>query len=157
MRKFVIAIAVMGALLLATSFLRSRVNLGDANLGKYIDKVDWSACDGLGAKYFDIKSIKVNGDFKVGSTATFEINGNVLTPFTHASDDIEAKFGFIGIFNGNVPVNPPVAYAAGPAQMLSSSKVTQDPPTGGYTLTIRIKDEKNTKLQCVKLTYTLKY
>lgn len=156
MKKFAALALVLSAIVLASAFIAPKLKqLGKSKLGKKVSNLSWSECDGTGSKYVDIDAIEVKGDFSVGSTASFEITGNVKQAFTHASTDLEVKFSIIKVYSGNVPVNPPVQYAVGPNTMKSSMTVTQDAPSGSYSMVVKINNDSKTKLQCVSIKYKL--
>ena len=158
MRKFVVVSLILGALIMAGTYFGcpcSANKLGKSKLGKTLSGLKWTDCDGTGSPYFSIDSINVTGDFSAGSTATFDIIGNVNKNFVHGSNDVAVKLGFIQVFNQNVPMNPVKSYTVGRATMSSSNAVKQDAPNGGYTLTIRLNDTNKNRLQCVQVTYRL--
>ena len=158
MRNPVVAATLLGAVLIAASIFGHQLSPFKKQTikGKHsISGMKWTDCEGTGSKYFTISSINIDGDFEIGSTATFQINGNVNQAFTHGYNAISAKYSILPIYDGTVAINPPQAYAVGPATMKSSSKVDQEPKSGGYTMVIRIQDPNHTKLQCISLTYKL--
>ena len=126
-----------------------------ASLGKTVSNLSWKDCDGTGNRYFTVSAIKVDGDFRPATTVTFTTIGTTTKEFTHASTDVVIKFGIINAYSGTETINPPKYYPVGPLQMLSQSKITDEPPSGSYTMTTRLRDSSKNLLQCVQISYKL--
>lgn len=115
MRRFVTLALIIGAVVLGATFIAPKLQqLDGAKVGKSLSNLSWTDCEGTGSRYVSIDSIQVTGDFSVGSTAIFDISGNINEEFTHGSTDLQVKYSIINVFNGNVPVIPAKHYDSGP-------------------------------------------
>ena len=155
-----ILFAVAGAALFAAFASQSQQNpkpnpVAPKSLGKTVSNLSWKDCDGTGNRYFTISAIKVAGDFKPGTTVVFTTTGTVTQEFTHASTDVAIKFGILNVYSGTETINPPKLHSTGPLEMVSQSKVSDEPPSGSYMMTTRIRDPSKNLLQCVQISYKL--
>lgn len=156
MRSFVTLALIIGAVVLAATFIAPKLQqLDGAKVGKSLSNLSWTDCDGTGSRYVSIDSIQVTGDFSVGSTATFDISGNINQEFTHASTDLQVKYSIINVFNGNVQVNPAKHYDAGLTVLSNSVEVTKSAPSGKYSMIVKMNDPSGEKLQCISVKFNL--
>ena len=122
-------------------------------VGKSFSTVSVSYCDGLGTPYFTLDSVVISGTAAPGEVTTTTFTGKTTKQWTVARTDSVTKYGIVQAGSTSDPVSPPATYPVGPLSMVSKSTLAKDPPTGGYTTTIRFIDTNNKVLECVVLSY----
>ena len=124
-------------------------------LNKSVTNISFSNCDSITKRYFTVSNVYITGTFETGTNVNFRMTGTIQTGYTHTSTDTTIKLGFIQVFSGTTPVNPPQAYVAGPLDSTSITTLTQDAPSGSYTMTLRFNAGSLGKIQCVEIKYKL--
>ena len=124
-------------------------------VGKSVANLKWADCDGQGHKYFQVKEIKIIGDWAVNSTVHFRMESDVLQSFLHGATTLDIKYNFVSIYTFTQPIVPPMPYVPGTMFTEQDVPILQDVPIGLYNVILKFFDPNNTELQCINVSFRL--
>ena len=123
---------------------------------KAVKELTWSDCGVAGSpKYFEIGSLKVEGDIVSGNSISASGAGTVTRAFTVSSLDVSVQLGFLKLYSSKFPLKEPSTFALGKQTFNLDPKLPITPVNGTYKITARMRDPAGKELQCFLVAFKI--